>query len=41
MKQGKTLEALGTELQRQRAARQDFVATSMRDKDYCPPVMHF
>ena len=26
MKQGKTLEALGTELQRQRAARQDFVA---------------
>lgn len=26
MKQGKTLEALGTELQRQRASRQDFVA---------------
>lgn len=26
MKQGKTLEALGAELQRQRSARQDFIA---------------
>ena len=30
MKQGKTLEALGTELQRQRAARQDFVADTRK-----------
>lgn len=30
MKQGKTLEALGAELQRQRAARQDFVADTRK-----------
>ncbi len=30
MKQGKTLETLGTELRRQRAARQDFVADTRR-----------